>query len=157
MKDYSAECKNFLVSPDWYTGTEMICWVVQIIWIDIWYGMSLFQSWTLQNYQQTRRVDGNANILSHPVGKNILCLRVTLWLCFTSGHPSDFCPFRSMTIEPPIPEIQFDLEFSRSKVKVKGTLVSVTSSWLISFLFHINWTNHSKDMANRMFHWGKRI
>ena len=32
---------------------------------------------------------------------------------------------------------------SRSKVKVKGTLVSVASNWLISFLFHINWTIHS--------------
>ena len=32
---------------------------------------------------------------------------------------------------------------SRSKVKVKGTLVSVTSNWRISFLFNINWTNHS--------------
>ena len=30
---------------------------------------------------------------------------------------------------------------SRSKVKVKSTIVSVTSSWLISFLFHINSTN----------------
>ena len=44
---------------------------------------------------------------------------------------------------------------SRSKVKVKGTLVSVVSSWLISFLFHINWSNHSQDMANRMFDLGK--
>ena len=49
------------------------------------------------------------------------------------------------------------------KFKVKGqgqghsTLVSVTSSWLISFLFCINWTNHSKDMAKRMFDWGKGI
>ena len=48
-----------------------------------------------------------------------------------------------LTIGPPIPEIQFELENSRSRVKVKGTLVSVASSWLISFLFHIDWTNHS--------------
>ena len=39
-----------------------------------------------------------------------------------------------------IPELQFDLENSRSKVKAKVTLVSVASGWLISFLFHINWT-----------------
>ena len=32
---------------------------------------------------------------------------------------------------------------SKSKVKVKGTLVSIASSWLISFLFHFNWTNRS--------------
>ena len=62
---------------------------------------------------------------------------------FTSGHPINSCPFRSMTIRPPIPEIQFGLENSMSKVKVKSTLVNVAFSWLISFLFHINWTNHS--------------
>ena len=56
-------------------------------------------------------------------------------LCFTSGHPIDSRSFRFMTTGPPIPEIQFDLENSRSKVKVKGTLVSVASSWFISFLF----------------------
>ena len=37
-----------------------------------------------------------------------------------------------MTIGPFIPEIQFDLENSRSKVKVKDTPVSPASSWLIS-------------------------
>ena len=42
-----------------------------------------------------------------------------------------------MTIRPPIPEIQFDLENSRSKVRVKGTPVSPASSWLISLVFHI--------------------
>ena len=42
-----------------------------------------------------------------------------------------------MTIGPPIPEIQFDLEISRSKVKLKGTPVSTTSCWLISLVFHI--------------------
>ena len=43
-----------------------------------------------------------------------------------------------MTIGPPIPEIQFDLENSKSKVKVKGTPVSAVSSWLISLVFHIH-------------------
>ena len=47
-------------------------------------------------------------------------------LCFISKHPIDSRPFRSMTIGPPIPEIEFDLENSRSR-----------SSWLISFVFHI--------------------
>ena len=42
-----------------------------------------------------------------------------------------------MTIRPPIPEIQFDLENSWSKVKVKGTLDSAVSSWLISSVFNI--------------------
>ena len=49
----------------------------------------------------------------------------------------DSRPFRSMTIWVPIPEIQFDLENSRSKVKVKGTPVSAVSCWLISLVFHI--------------------
>ena len=63
-----------------------------------------------------------------------------------------------MTIGPPIPEIQFDLQNSRSKVKVKGTPVSTASRWLISLLldirashrlpslsFHDNWASHSSD------------
>ena len=77
---------------------------------------------------------------------------------FTSGHPIDSHPFRSMKIVPPIPEIQFDLENSRSKVNVKGTPVSTASSWLISSVFHIresywlpslsfhdNRSSHSRD------------
>ena len=42
----------------------------------------------------------------------------------------------------PFPRYNLTLRW-KSKVKVKGTLVNVTSSWLITFLFHINWTNHS--------------
>ena len=52
-------------------------------------------------------------------------------------HAIDSCPFHSMTIWPPIPEIQFDHENSRLKVKVKGTPVSTASFWLISLVFHI--------------------
>ena len=52
-------------------------------------------------------------------------------------HAIDSRPFHSMTIRPPIPEIQFDLENSRSKVKVKGSPVSAASFWLISLVFHI--------------------
>ena len=52
-------------------------------------------------------------------------------------HAIDSRPFHSMTIRPPIPEIQFDLENSRSKVKVKGTPASAVSFWLISLVFHI--------------------
>ena len=52
-------------------------------------------------------------------------------------HAIDSRPFHSMTIGPPIPEIQFDLENSRSKVKVKGTPVSAASFWLISLVFYI--------------------
>ena len=64
-----------------------------------------------------------------------------------------------MTIGSPIPEIQFNLENSRSKVKVKGTPVSAASCWLISLMFHIrvfyrhpslsfhdNRASHSRDM-----------
>ena len=32
---------------------------------------------TPPSHKETRRVDGNADILSHPVGNNILCLGVT--------------------------------------------------------------------------------
>ena len=49
----------------------------------------------------------------------------------------DSRPFRSMAMGPPIPEIKFDLENSRSKLKVKGTPVSTASSWLIYLVFHI--------------------
>ena len=41
------------------------------------------------------------------------------------------------TIGPPIPEIQFGHENSRSKVKVEGTPVSTVSCWLICLVFHI--------------------
>ena len=66
-----------------------------------------------------------------------------------------------MTIGPPIPEIQFDLEISRSKIKVKSTPVSATSSRLISVVFYIrdfhrlpslsfreNPASHSRDTFN---------
>ena len=46
---------------------------------------------------------------------------------------------------------------SKVKVKIKGILVGVAPSWFISFLFYINWTNRSSDMANRMFDWAKQI
>ena len=41
-----------------------------------------------------------------------------------------------MTIRPPIPEKQFDLEISKSKEKVKCTPVSAVSCWLTSLVFH---------------------
>ena len=58
--------------------------------------------------------------------------------------PVPFTPWQSGL---PFPRYNLTLKIqgqrSRSKVKVKGALVSVASSWLIFFLFHINWTNHS--------------
>ena len=58
--------------------------------------------------------------------------------------PVSFVPWQSGL---PFPRYNLTLKIkgqrSRSKVKVKGTLVSIASSWLISFLLHINWTNHS--------------
>ena len=42
-----------------------------------------------------------------------------------------------MTFGSLIPKIQYDLDNSRSKVKVKGTPVSAASRWLISLVFHI--------------------
>ena len=47
--------------------------------------------------------------------------------------------------------MQFDLENARPKVNIQGTLVGEASSWLIFFLYHISWTNHSHDLTNRMF------
>ena len=52
---------------------------------------------------------------------------------FISGHPLDSYLFRSMTIGPPIPEMQFDLEHWRSKTKVKST-ASQRSVLLTHFL-----------------------
>ena len=96
--------------------------------------------------------------LKSPQSLTVAC--ATQWLPLTSGHPMDSHLFRSMTIRPPIPEIQFDLGNSRSKVKVKGTPVSAASSWLIShslvshirasywlpsLSFHDNRASHSRD------------
>ena len=58
--------------------------------------------------------------------------------------PVPFVPWQSG-----LPFLRYNLtlkiqgQSSRSKVKVNGTLDSKASSWLISFLFRINWTNHS--------------
>ena len=63
-----------------------------------------------------------------------------------------------MTIRPPIPEIQFDLKNSRSKVKVKSTPVSAASCWLISLVFYIRasyWLPPLLFHDNRASHsWG---
>ena len=63
-----------------------------------------------------------------------------------------------MTIGPPFPGIQPDLQHSRSKVMVKGNPVSAASSWpiflkfhlrtshrLLSLSFHDIWASHSRD------------
>ena len=68
---------------------------------------------------------------------------------FISGHPIGSHPFRSMTIMPPIPLIQFDLENSKSKVKVKGIPVSAASCWLISLVLHIR---ASYQLPSPLFH-----
>ena len=64
-------------------------------------------------------------------------LRSHMWLCFTSRHCMDSHPFRSMTIRPPISKKQFNLENSRSKIKVKDTPVNAVSCWIISLVFNI--------------------
>ena len=70
-----------------------------------------------------------------------------------SGHPIDSRPFRCVTFGPPIPEIQFHLENSRSKIKVKCIPVSAASSWLIFDVFHIS---ASHRLPSPLFHdkWG---
>ena len=57
-----------------------------------------------------------------------------------------------MTIGPPIPKIQFDLENSSPTVKVKGTPVSAASSWLISLVFHIR---ASYRLPPLLFHYNR--
>ena len=72
---------------------------------------------------------------------------VSSWLIslgFTSGHPIDSRPFRSMTIGPPIPEIQSDLKNSRSKVKVKGQGQRYPSQHSIQ-LTHFLFVSHQLD------------
>ena len=67
------------------------------------------------NFIRTRRVDGNADILSHSSAS-----RSHSGCVLHQGmHAIDSRPFHSMTIRPPIPEIQFDLENSRSNVGSK--------------------------------------
>ena len=76
-------------------------------------------------------------------------------LVFHIRHPIDSRPFCSMIIWPPIPKIQFDLENSRSKVMVNSTLISVASSWFISFFTSIGttilkiWQMKCSDGENR--------
>ena len=89
----------------------------------------------LTYYQLNESTESSRTVIL--VLKSILCLEVTEWLCFTSGHPIDSCPFHSVTIGLPIPEMQFDFENSSSMVTVKGTIVSAASSWLFCVVFHI--------------------
>ena len=58
------------------------------------------------------------------------------------GIPSTSVPFVPWLSGLHFPRYNLTLKW-KSKVKVKGTLVYVVSIWLISFLFLINWTNHS--------------
>ena len=63
-------------------------------------------------------------------------------------------PFVPRPLGLPFPRYNLTLKIqgqrSRSKVKVKGTLVNIASSWLISCLLHINWTNYSWDITGRL-------
>ena len=54
--------------------------------------------------------------------------------------PILFIPWQSGL---PFPRYNLTLKIGRSMVKVEGSLVNVASSWLTSFLRHINWTHHS--------------
>ena len=90
------------------------------------------------------------------------CVQLPHFLCVShQGIPSTPVPFVPWLSGLPFSRYNLTLEIQgqrwKSKVKVKGTLVNVASKWLISFMFHINWTNHSYDMANRMFESGFEI
>ena len=70
-------------------------------------------------------------------------------------HAINSRPLCSMTISPLIAEIQFYLDNSKSKVKVKGTPVSAASSWLIFLVFHIRASYRLPSVSfpdNRAFH-----
>ena len=101
----------------------------------------------LENSRSKAKVKNTpVSAASHWLISLVFHIRSSYRLPSLSFHDNDNRTSHSRdTIWPPIPEIQFDLENSRSKskVKVKCTLVSIASSWLISFLFHINWTNHA--------------
>ena len=107
-------------------------------------------------YNLTLKIQGHRQRSKVP--QSAQCPDYSFPYCFTSGHPINSCSIRSMTFGPPIPEIQFDLDNSRSKIKVKGTPISSASRWLISLVFHIrasyrlrslsfhdNWASHSRD------------
>ena len=92
-------------------------------------------------------------------------------LCGTSTHPTrvkqrsqswswmiNSYPFHSMSISPPIPQIRlFQILTLNYKVKVtcgvkgQGHIAHPVSTRCTSFSFHINRTNHSWDMSNRVF------
>ena len=81
-------------------------------------------------------------------------LKVTTWV----QHSVDSNPFRSMSICPPIPEIQhFKIWPWKSKAKVKGEVdieshkVGVISYGLTSFSFHVNRPSHSWDTTFSKF------
>ena len=63
--------------------------------------------------------------------------------------------FHFTSIRPTIPISNFDLETSKLKVmsefKSQGNILYPVSNRCTSFSFHINWTNHSWDMAKIVF------
>ena len=77
----------------------------------------------------------------------------------SAQDPINSLNFHFTSIRPTIPEIQlfwkFDLETSKVNVmnEVKGQchILYPVSNWCFSFLFQINRTNHSWDMAKIMF------
>ena len=98
-----------------------------LLWIKSHIGVS--------KHKVTRRVDGNADILSHPGPQQyplprghlvaVFHIRVSYRLPYLSFHGNQASHSRD-TIWP-----------WRSKVKVKSTSVSAASSWLISLVVHI--------------------
>ena len=43
------------------------------------------------------------------------------------------------------------------EVKGQGSIVHPVSNWCTSLSLHVNWTNHSRDMSNRVFDLEKNI
>ena len=90
----------------------------------------------------TLKIQGQRSTTKVPQSKQHL-VDLFSW-CFTSGLPIDSRPFCSMTIRPPIPAIQFVLENSRSKVKVKGQGQRYLSKFSIQ-LTHFLFVSHQLD------------
>ena len=112
----------------------------------------------------------HVNWLSHSWDKAILNSDLEIWgssswmwskdkVIRPAQYLINSLTFHFTSMRPTIPEIQlfwkFDLEKSMvkvmSKVKDQGHIVYPASNQCTSFLFHTNRTNHSWDMAKRVF------
>ena len=115
---------NYIHIKQWnvitHTGPNLNGGLAKLLLI-LWLGWVIISHYT-KTMDVTRRVDGNADILSRSL--TLSSASRSHSGCFTSGHPIDSLPFHSMTIGPPIPQ-NWPWKFSIS-IKISGELVN---SW----------------------------